>query len=169
MQDSIARANTVKPRLMMTKLVRTASAALVTLLSPLHDRLKVKHASLCATFCLGVLQADVRLDGCCLNLRGFTVITKLSSGAEGLAAKQVLLRTVSGGQPSSLSIVSVKSRAVRSVQTTTTCVPVIINEQECQAYEGQALGCHETSTSTSAILKRSTRAVARSTRGAKTD
>ena len=43
-------------------------------------------------------------------------MTKLSSGAEGSAAKQVLLHTASGSRPSSLSIASVEGGAVRSVR-----------------------------------------------------
>ena len=50
-----------------------------------------------------------------------------------------------------------------------TRAPAILDESKRQACEGQARGCHETSTSTSAIIERSTRAAARSTRGAKTD
>ena len=41
---------------------------------------------------------------------------KLSSGAEGLATKQVLLQTALGGQPLFLSIASVNGGAVRSVR-----------------------------------------------------
>ena len=79
LQDSSARANPAKPRIKMTKQVRAASAALITLLAPLHDndRLKVKHEINRATFRLGVLRVDVQLEGHCLNLKRFDSDNKI--------------------------------------------------------------------------------------------